>query len=304
MAPQISATEHNEHTPDAGQTHPSTQKHSWTTKLGSSMRDLPEWKYRGKLLRGKTLNTSIAIVANLAFTMFGYDQGVFSGLLTLNDFQRGYPRMAPLEQANDLCWLDSPENTVRDAAQCLGDPTLQAWGVASYQVGCFLALPLIFTWGESWGRRASTFWGCLIMILGTIMQVVGDLAPDPYGILVAGRIIGGIGNGMVTSTIPTWQSECARPEKRGKYITISGAMISGGIAIAVSTLLVLLCFRTVNHQTDSSLLVLDQLRFLLLDGVCAMAVSSYVPVSHYYCRHDWHLLSTRATSLVDESWTP
>lgn len=36
-----------------------------------------------------------------------------------------------------------------------------------------------------------------------------------YGLLVVGRVMRGIGNGMVTSTIPTWQSECARAEKRG-----------------------------------------------------------------------------------------
>ena len=85
------------------------------------------------------------------------------------------------------------------------------------------------------------------MIIGTVMQA----ACFEYGLFVAGRIVGGIGNGMVTSSkclmlsvrprclcsdlflaIPTWQSECARPEKRGVLILLSGALISGGIMIA------------------------------------------------------------------------
>jgi hypothetical protein len=36
---------------------------------------------------------------------------------------------------------------------------------------------------------------------------------------------------QVTSTIPTWQAECARPEKRGRVIILAGAIISGGVMI-------------------------------------------------------------------------
>lgn len=83
-------------------------------------------------------------------------------------------------------------------------------------------------------------------IIGTIMQA----AAFDYGLFCAGRVVGGIGNGMVsifpadvrsvrlltrnaqvTSTIPTWQSECARPKQRGFLIILSGAVISFGIMI-------------------------------------------------------------------------
>ena len=37
---------------------------------------------------------------------------------------------------------------------------------------------------------------------------------------------------MNGKAIPTWQSECARPHQRGFLITLSGALISGGIMIA------------------------------------------------------------------------
>lgn len=159
--------------------------------------------------------------------MFGYDQGVLSGLLTLDDFQRNQALMTPLEDSNALCWTDEgPPN--RDTRYCHGDSNTQAAGVAVYQIGCFLGAVLILFYGEKWGRRSSTFWGSAIMILGTIMQA----GSFEYGLFVGGRIVGGVGNGMVTSTIPTWQSECARPEKRGFLILVSGALISGGIMIS------------------------------------------------------------------------
>ncbi|KAF9872282.1 hypothetical protein CkaCkLH20_10109 [Colletotrichum karsti] len=194
----------------------------------SRLGDLPEWKWRGKHLEGTALNWCIGFIASTGFLMFGYDQGVLSSLLTLDDFQKSLVLMTPLEQSNPLCWLDYPENTQRDYSQCTGDPNTQAAAVAVYQIGCFLGAVLILFYGETWGRKSSTFWGSAIMILGTIMQA----GAHEYGLFSAGRIVGGVGNGMVTSTIPTWQSECARPHQRGFLITLSGALISGGIMIA------------------------------------------------------------------------
>lgn len=165
-----------------------------------------------------------------------------SALLTLDDFQKNLPLMTPFDEANSVCFF---EDGTRNPAMCTGDANTQAAAVAIYQIGCFLGAIGILFYGETWGRKSSTFWGSWIMILGTILQA----ACFEYGLFVAGRIIGGIGNGMVTSSklesllrrtvtltvsaaIPTWQSECARPHQRGKLITLSGALISGGIMIA------------------------------------------------------------------------
>jgi len=51
----------------------------------SKLGNLPEWHVPGAgLLQGKALNTAIAWCSCLAFLMFGYDQGVLSGVLTLD----------------------------------------------------------------------------------------------------------------------------------------------------------------------------------------------------------------------------
>jgi MFS family permease len=180
-----------------------------------------------------------------------------SGLLTLDDFQRHFPLMTPLSRANSICWQDSPDNTIRNEHMCTGDANTQAAAVALYQIGCFLGAVLILFYGEVWGRKSSTFWGSFIMIVGTIFQVAagGTNGGDSgaYAVLIVGRIVGGVGNGMVTSSklamhylgheeaksranystaIPTWQSECAKPEKRGRLIITSGALIVAGIMIS------------------------------------------------------------------------
>ncbi|KAF2718202.1 general substrate transporter [Polychaeton citri CBS 116435] len=192
--------------------------------------NLPEWNFGKSKLQGTALNWSIGIIASCGFLMFGYDQGVLSALLTLDDFQRVLPLMTPREEANDLCWIDG-DRSRPNPSQCTGDANTQAAGVAIYQIGCFLGAVLVLFYGEKWGRKPSTFWGSLIMVIGTILQA----SAHDYGLFVAGRVVGGVGNGMVTSTIPTWQSECARPKQRGFLITLSGALISAGVMISYWT---------------------------------------------------------------------
>lgn len=66
--------------PPAAQSKPSGIL-GWLGKFG----ELPEWKFGKNKLRGKALNYAIGICASCGFLMFGYDQGVMSALLTLDD---------------------------------------------------------------------------------------------------------------------------------------------------------------------------------------------------------------------------
>jgi MFS family permease len=51
-------------------------------------------------------------------------------------------------------------------------------------------------------------------------------------LVIVGRIITGIGNGLNTSTVPTWQSECSKSHRRGQLVMIEGSLITGGICIS------------------------------------------------------------------------
>lgn len=162
-------------------------------KLGHWLGDLPEWSVGGKKLAGKTLNFYIGFIASNGFLMFGYDQGVLSALITLPSWQRTFPLMTPRELSNPVCWIDGDSANGPDLSQCTGSANLQAFAVAIYQIGCFLGAVVILFNGEKWGRKPSTFWGSLVMIIGTIMQA----GANGYALLCVGRIVGGVGNGMV-----------------------------------------------------------------------------------------------------------
>lgn len=165
-------------------------------KVGHWLGDLPEWSVGGKKLSGKTLNFYIGFIASNGFLMFGYDQGVLSALITLPSWQRVFPLMTPRDISNPVCWIDGNNANGPDFSQCTGSANLQAFAVAIYQIGCFLGAVVILFYGEKWGRKPSTFWGSLIMIIGTIMQA----AANGYALLCIGRVVGGVGNGMVGNT--------------------------------------------------------------------------------------------------------
>lgn len=111
--------------------------------------------------------------------LFGYDQGVMSGLLTGTAFRKQFPEI----------------DTTGDGAT--GSPSLQGLVVAIYEIGCFAGAMLAFGWGEKLGRRWSIIAGSIILIVGAVLQTVA------YGIpqLIAGRIIAGVGTGLNTATI-------------------------------------------------------------------------------------------------------
>ncbi|CEN59861.1 Putative MFS monosaccharide transporter [Aspergillus calidoustus] len=49
-------------------------------------------KYLG--LQGEALQIAIGVIAGMDFLLFGYDQGVTGGLLTLNSFIKYFPTIA------------------------------------------------------------------------------------------------------------------------------------------------------------------------------------------------------------------
>lgn len=74
--------------------------------------------------------------------------------------------------------------------------------------------------------------GALTMILGVIIQVTSYPGHVPLAQFIIGRIITGVGNGINTSTIPTYQAECSRTSNRGLLICIEGGTIAFGSLIA------------------------------------------------------------------------
>lgn len=166
-------------------------------------------------MTGRTLRNSVSLMAGMGFLLFGYDQGVMGSLLTLESFYTTFEDM-------DTTSKGLP------AATKSKNSTWQGFVVAVYEIGCFAGAIATMYLGDKLGRRKMIFLGCVIMIIGAVIQT----ASYSSGQLLAARIITGIGNGMNTATVPVWQAECARPEARGRLVMLAGALISGGITIS------------------------------------------------------------------------
>lgn len=74
--------------------------------------------------------------------------------------------------------------------------------------------------------------GATVMITGVIIQVTAFPGHIPLLQFIFGRTITGLGNGMNTSTIPTYQAECSKTSNRGLLICIEGGVIAIGTMIA------------------------------------------------------------------------
>lgn len=160
-------------------------------------------------LRGRKLTISIAFVAGTGFTLFGYDQGVMSALLTAGQFEKVFPQVV----------VDSSHPN---------HATLQSFVVAVYEIGCLMGALSNLWVGDRLGRRRTIVLGGCIMIIGAILQTTSY----SYAQLVVARIFTGIGNGFITSTVPSYHAELSSAAKRGALICIEGSLITFGVMIS------------------------------------------------------------------------
>ncbi|KAJ5826751.1 Major facilitator superfamily domain general substrate transporter [Penicillium robsamsonii] len=169
--------------------------------------------------RGRSLNLAISSLGSLDFLLFGYDQGITGGLLDLPSFTKYFPEINPLDPSIQ----DEMHRSIK-SQRALN----QGIAVASYNLGCFIGAVATIFIGNPLGRRRTIFCGCVIMTTGALLQCTAYSLPH----FIIGRIVTGVGNGMNTSTVPTWQSESAKAHDRGKMVMIEGMLITGGITLS------------------------------------------------------------------------
>lgn len=96
------------------------------------------------------------------------------------------------------------------------------------ELGAFLGC-LVFPWfadrySRKWGLSMAVVWFCI----GAIIQT----AAQDYGMLVAGRTIGGVGVGTLALGAPLYISEIAPPNLRGTLLVLEQFSIVVGAIIA------------------------------------------------------------------------
>ncbi|GJN93425.1 hypothetical protein Rhopal_006480-T1 [Rhodotorula paludigena] len=165
-------------------------------------------------LTGNKLIMAITATSTVGFLLFGYDQGVMSGIITGKQFWRDFPACDERVQGSQRAAL------------------LQATYTAIYEVGCFAGAVFALFFGNKTGRRRMIMAGAAVMVVGVVIQVAAIRGHWAGGQFLFGRTITGIGNGMNTSTIPSWMAECSRSHNRGLLICIEASMIAIGTALA------------------------------------------------------------------------
>lgn len=155
-------------------------------------------------LTGGWLTFWVSVACATDMTLFGYDQGVFGGVIVTPDF---------LDTLN----LSGPEHT-----SLLGTVT------ALYDVGCFFGAVAAFSLGERLGRKKSVLLGTTVMSIGAILQI------SSYSVaqMIVGRIVAGLGNGLNTATAPVWQAETSKAAWRGKLVVIELILNIAGFSLS------------------------------------------------------------------------
>ncbi|KAJ5806937.1 hypothetical protein N7474_010529 [Penicillium riverlandense] len=167
-------------------------------------------------LRGRKLRLAITFTSVVGFSLFGYDQGLMSGIISGSQFMKEFPPLA----------------TPEDPALLNHVSVLRGAVTSCYELGCFFGAIFTLTYGERIGRTPLLVAGGLLMILGTVISTAAFGPHWGLGQFVIGRVISGIGNGMDTATIPVWQSECSKAHNRGFLVCFEGAIIAVGTFVA------------------------------------------------------------------------
>ncbi|RKF81512.1 Sugar transporter STL1 [Golovinomyces cichoracearum] len=140
-------------------------------------------------LTGRPLVYFTSIFVSLGVFLFGYDQGVMSGIITGPYFKDYF-----------------------------NQPTRAEVGtmVAILEIGAFCSSLVVGKVGDIIGRRKTIFYGSLIFFTGGALQTFAT----GLAMMLWGRIIAGVGVGMLSTIVPVYQSEISPPHNRGKLACI------------------------------------------------------------------------------------
>ena len=162
-------------------------------------------------LKGKKLEALVTCCCVIAFSLFGYDQGLMAGIITAPQFVETFPPVGG----------ESHHATV-----------VQGAVTSCYELGCFFGALLAMYLGPKLGRKPLIIMGSFIIIIGTFISIFPFSGHWALGHFVIARVVTGFGNGFNTATIPIYQSELSDPRNRGKLVNLEGSFVAVGTLLA------------------------------------------------------------------------
>jgi len=154
----------------------------------------------------------LACFACLGGLLYGYNQGVFSGVLTMTSFK---------EHMGD--YIEDPEKLTWNSSK-------QGWLVSILELGAWLGTMYSGFLAEILSRKYAILVNVAIFILGVIIQTTSISAG--HNAILAGRFITGMGVGSLSMIVPMYNAEIAPPEVRGALVGLQQLSITLGIMIS------------------------------------------------------------------------
>ncbi|KAJ8109078.1 hypothetical protein OPT61_g7719 [Boeremia exigua] len=153
----------------------------------------------------------LGVVTSIGGFLFGYDTGQISSMLLFPDFKR---RFGQYQDGNGEWQFDVEISSLVVSMMSIG--TLFGALLGAYTADWF-------------GRRRSLSIGVSIFVVGNIIQIT---AMNSWVHLMVGRIVAGLGVGILSIGVPMFQSECCPREIRGAVVASYQLMITIGILIS------------------------------------------------------------------------
>ena len=148
----------------------------------------------------------IAAFACLGGLLYGYNQGVFSGVLTMPAF-------------NNHMGVYTTNQTKK------------GWLTSILELGAWFGALFAGFVAEILSRKFSIIVFTAVFIVGVIIQCTATTPSGPDSIL-AGRFIVGLGIGPLSMIVPMYVAECAPAEVRGLLVGLQQVAIEIGIMIS------------------------------------------------------------------------
>ncbi|BCS29675.1 uncharacterized protein APUU_71245S [Aspergillus puulaauensis] len=145
-------------------------------------------------------------VMSLGATMLGFDGSLMGTMLAMKSFQDQF------------------------GAKIVGIKT--GYISSMYQIGSVCALPFIGPLTDTWGRRFGVGTGCVLLIMGTIIQGTSRALPQ----YLAGRFFLGFGCCIANAACPSYVVEMAHPVYRGVITGLYNCCYYLGSILAAVTL--------------------------------------------------------------------
>jgi len=137
--------------------------------------------------------------------LYGYNQGVFSGVLTMNSFNN-------------------------HMADYVSNTTKKGWLTSILELGAWTGTLYSGFLAEIISRKYAIIVNTCVFILGVIIQCTATSAG--HSAILGGRFVVGMGVGSLSMIVPMYVAECAPPELRGLLIGMQQFAIEFGIMIS------------------------------------------------------------------------